>query len=54
MEYHQKEYDKYINEQSLKVLIQRYSVCNGYDYWIREELLKEMRECPTQVESYKP
>ena len=42
MEYHQKEYDKYINEQSIKVLIFKLGLC--IDERTRIEILEELRE----------
>jgi len=35
---------KTIEKKTIDYLIQRYSVCGGYDYWIRKELLEEMRD----------
>lgn len=42
MEYQQKEYARYIKQQSLKYLIGRLGICG--DYWVKKELTEELIE----------
>lgn len=43
MDSQEKERDNYTTEL-INYLIGRLGVCNGYDYWTREELIEELRE----------